>query len=626
MPATSIGSALALAGTLRASSDEQLAALLAARELRENGIRDFFDLADALLDADSVHRALGRLDRPTLVTITVLATPLTRADAAAAIESLGGDPAALEQHLAAAVALALVADDGTHVAAYEAVTERLRTWPELGLPSPEELASAPAPAFLEVVSDASSQYIDRVAAEHAFATTSAIAELVAELAHEPARELAKGGIALPDTKRLATVMGVELGLVPVMQSIAVRAELIALEGGHWMTTELSADWVTGSWGERWAGLAGAWLDRLPPDIRSLLAGRSHSAWGERLDEYVAWVFPAGGEWMADRVRVYTRDAELLGITAETTPSTPGATLLAQGREAAAGAMSALFPTPVESVYLQHDLSVISPGPLASALDARLRTLADVEGRAIASSYRISAASLGRALATGETEQSLREFLSAISLTGIPQPLDYLITETAARFGLLRVGALDGSESQPGEVDYGARSYIRSEDGTLLGTLVVDHSLAALGLTRTGHNRVVSRFDRDTVFWALTDARYPAAAEDSRGRVHTVRRKAPARAHVAAPTAPTRALIEKLRLGSADTGVSTDDAWLSRQLDLAIRNKLALTVTVEMPNGSTIDYQLEPASVAGGRLRARDRKADIERTLPLSSITEVGPAE
>ena len=48
-------------------------------------------------------------------------------------------------------------------------------------------------------------------------------------------------------------------------------------------------------------------------------------------------------------------------------------------------------------------------------------------------------------------------------------------------------------------------------------------------------------------------------------------------------------------------------------------------TVQMPDGSAIDYVLEPSSVAGGRLRALDRNSDIERTLPLASITAVAPA-
>jgi hypothetical protein len=45
----------------------------------------------------------------------------------------------------------------------------------------------------------------------------------------------------------------------------------------------------------------------------------------------------------------------------------------------------------------------------------------------------------------------------------------------------------------------------------------------------------------------------------------------------------------------------------------------------MPNGKVVDYRLEPASVSGGRLRARDPLSEIERTLPLSSIAAVSDA-
>jgi hypothetical protein len=50
--------------------------------------------------------------------------------------------------------------------------------------------------------------------------------------------------------------------------------------------------------------------------------------------------------------------------------------------------------------------------------------------------------------------------------------------------------------------------------------------------------------------------------------------------------------------------------------------LLLTVTVTMPDGREVAYTLEPSSVAAGRMRALYRGADIERTLPLSSIIAV----
>jgi hypothetical protein len=141
----------------------------------------------------------------------------------------------------------------------------------------------------------------------------------------------------------------------------------------------------------------------------------------------------------------------------------------------------------------------------------------------------------------------------------------------------------------------------------------------------GPHRLLSRFAPDVVFWALADARYPVAAEDGDGAIVRLRRYRVA--HVTAPTPrpdPIEALLDRIA-ESADGGPGTEQAWLARQLEAAARSKETLTVTVRMPGGDTADYLLAPASVANGRLRARDRKADIERTLPLSAIAAVSPA-
>lgn len=615
MPASD-ESALALAGQLRALTDAELIELLSARDIREQGIRDFFDLADALLDPASIQHALGRLDRPTLTTLAILSElgAATEKAAATQLNALGADPHDLPAHLAAAQRVALVTEAGGVYSVPASVTLQLQQWPALGLPSLAELVEQPAPAALAPVSQVDARFTDTVCSERAFASTGSVAELVAELQHDSARELARGGIALPDNKRLAASMGVELDEVAALLEIGERAGLVALDDGRWMPTLASTEWFGHSWAERWAALADAWVQRLPADIRQILARSSHAAWGERLDEYAAWLYPAGGEWMRERIATYTRDARLLGITTEHMPSTPGAALLSQGAQAAATAMAELFPAEVTQVYVQPDLSIVSPGPLAPHLDARLRSLADVEGRALASTYRVSTPSLYRALAAGETTATIREFLAGISLTGIPQPLDYLLGEAATRYGLVRVGAVDGG-----------RAYVRSTDDTVLRTLLVDQGVGSLGLTRAG-DRLLSRFDHELVFWTLSEARYPVAAENAAGEVIVVRRRQAGRSATVAAAAPALSLIEKLRLGSSDDPDTTGAAWLSRQLDVAIRGKLGLTVTVKMPDGSTSDFQLEPASVASGRLRARDRKADIERTLPLSSIVSVGPAQ
>jgi hypothetical protein len=129
-----------------------------------------------------------------------------------------------------------------------------------------------------------------------------------------------------------------------------------------------------------------------------------------------------------------------------------------------------------------------------------------------------------------------------------------------------------------------------------------------------------------VFWALSDARYPVAAEDADGTPVSLRRNrvaAPARAE---PVDPAIALIKRLRVEGELDESETSDAWMARQLDIAIRGRVPLRVSVAMPDGRVIDYVLEPTGVGGGRLRGRDRGADIERTLPLSSIKSIGAIE
>jgi hypothetical protein len=626
MPASNT-STLSLAGRLRDLGDDKLVALLTAREIRDTRIRDYFDLADALLDSASVQKALAALDRTSLAAIATLGSRrdgATTADVGAALSTLETSESVVEDNLAAAYELALLDRAGASWIVYGPVADQLSAWPESGLPSPAQLVADTAPAVLTPVSASDSRFIDHAAAEHAFSATNAVAALLAELQREPARELARGGIALPDTKRLATAMALELDDVAPVVAIAARSGLAVLDPSGWLPTERANEWMLSTNGERWARLAGAWFERLPDDIRRLLSSRPGAEWGERLAEYVRWLYPAGGTWMRERTLAFSHEAELLGITANSTPSTPGSALLSKGETAATELMTALFPPEIDKVYLQHDLSIVAPGPLLPRLDARLRVMADVETRTLATSYRVSESTINRALTSGETADSIRAFLAGIAITGLPQPLEYLIVGAAARFGSLRVGAI--TEPPTAADQQGAQTYVTAEDASLLSAIMVDHGLISLGLTRIGPYKAVSRFPLEVTFWSLSEARYPVAAEDAHGTIILLDRLRTARSSAPAAESPAEAIVRKLRLIGESTSAENGQAWLERQLDTAIKAKIGLTVTVAMPDGSSVNLQLEPASVAGGRLRARDRRSDLERTLPLKSITAVGPSE
>lgn len=613
------GSALALAARLRALDDDALARLVTQREIRDAGIRDFFDLAEALLDRTSVQSALERLDRGTLALLAV-AGELAETSGAPTAEQLSarlelpiGD---VRERIAIALEAGLLGTESGRYAPWDAVVEQLRAWPAFGLPASRDLESSSPPAVLEPVSETDVRFIDRGAGDRAFGTLGAVTETLLALRDAPARRLTRGGLALPDARRLAGIAGVEAAEVELLLDIAARAGLAVLSGAEWVPTQRLSAWLTGSRIDRWAELATGWLSRLPDDLRELLRSRAHAVWGDGLLDYLAWLYPAGGAWIRERAAAAAREAELLGITGAGAPSTAGTRLLLDGTAAAAEAMAASFPPEVDQVYLQHDLTVIAPGPLRVDLETRLRGMAEPEARGVASSFRITAVSLTRAFVAGETADSVRAFLSALSLTGIPQPLEYLIADTAARFGTLRVGRLDET---PG-------AYVRSDDTGLLRQLAVDQALTPLGLEAAGVDRLTTRFDVGLLYTALLDARYPVVAEDAEGEIVAMRAERRASSGGGAPTDDTAALlISRVRESAADAPEEADRAWLARQLELAIKGKVTVTVTVRLPDESLAEYVLEPAALAGGRLRARDRRADIERTLPLASIISVADA-
>ncbi|MDJ0338299.1 helicase-associated domain-containing protein [Cryobacterium sp. PH31-O1] len=616
--------------------DAELRRVIRARGVTASGIHDFFDLAEALLDSSSVQVALSHLDRATLAVLAV-AGQLTSSNSVPSLNAvanrlceLGSVEVALNDVARRVDTLhALLLADHTDGCAipYDAVSAHLATWPAQGLPGAVELATALPPASLPAVPHTEITFIDQLAAERVFAVVSSIAELVNELSREPARQLSRGGLGLPDTKRLAAVMSVELDLVAPIVALAARADLLARSDGYWMETEAGEAWLLERTTLRWAALAAAWQTALPPIVAEILPQQAGLHWGDGLTAFIAWLYPAGGEWMLSQLTEFARDAELLGITTHDTTSTAGASVLRGDLEAAVATMATALPTEVGAVYLQHDLSIVAPGPLAPSIDSRLRGLADVESRELATSYRITAASVNRALAAGENAATLLAFLASISLTGIPQPVDYLINESASRYGRVRVGSQGGgphAQVRPPDGDTVYLSYVSSADAALLGTIAVDQTLAPIGLVRADDGQhLLSRFAGDAVFWALSDARYPVAAEDDLGEIVHLRRHQIARV-VVTPTVDTAlTLVEKLRLG-AESGVSVADAWLARQLDTAIKAKQAILVSIAMPGGAVVDYLLEPASVSNGRFRARDRRADIERTLPLKSILSITP--
>ena len=563
-----------LATWLAIRDDAALAETFAARSVSPSATwQDFFDAADALTDAASVDRALSRLPRPALAALSNGETDAERGmlERFALVDSHGAPYGIVIERVAAARAAkpdAFTPDDASAEA------------------SPADPAASAA------------------AAERAFTATGALADLLIATHHSPLARTGAGSVSATDRKRL-TDAGAAASPEDVddLVSIASAARLLDGTEREWTVSERADAWLQAATPERWAVVVEGLRENLRAGLRTPAGGCiAPSLWPGR--------YPLDPQWPALATRT-RRLCEQWGLVTPEGDEPAWARSLRDGGPADSGALAELLPAEIDRIYLQADLSAIAPGPLAPSLDLRLRRIAVRESRAQASTYRFTSESLGAGMNEGETAESVRGFLSKLSLTGIPQPLDYLITSTAARHGLVRVG-----------MDEHGNTTIESTDPSTLNAIGVDQALRPLGLVADGRN-LLTRAARDVVYWSLADARYPVVAVDEQGDPATIARWRPPRRTPAAETQHSFApLIARLR---ETHGTDADAAWLGRELEQAVRSRSVIAVDVRLPDGTERSFTLEATGLGGGRLRGRDRAADIERTLPVSSIVSVRSA-
>ena len=552
----------AFAERLPLAGDDELAALFAARRVSAGANwHDFFDAAEALLAPESVARAVAELPRDVLADLATGSGP----------ERLG-----------------LTGPDG---APYAVVREAL---------------GAVTPTRTPARTPATASELDAAhAAERAFTTTSSLADVLLVSLRTPLARVGSGAVGAADRRRLAQEEIVrDADEADDLVALAEATGLLAGAERTWLVTPAGADWVRVSSGERWARLAEALRAALPAGLRTAEGGWIDPAlWDE--------AYPLSEGW-GERAERWRRLMVLAGLATDTGTEPAWARPLRDGGGADPAPLVALMPHEVDKVFLQNDLTAISPGPLAPGLDVRLQSIAQRESHAQASTYRFTETTVAASLSAGETAETILEFLGELSLTGVPQPLEYLVQRTAERHGLVRVSL---------EPDSG-HTIVSSRDHSLLETIAVDQALRALALAPDGR-MLRTRASRESVYWALADAKYPVIALDADGGSETLdRRKVASAAPATDPATKYAPLIEVLR---AAHGGDADAAWLERELETAVRGKSVLEVDVALPDGSTRTFLLEATGLGGGRLRGRDRAADVERTLPVKSITAVRPA-
>jgi hypothetical protein len=223
---------------------------------------------------------------------------------------------------------------------------------------------------------------------------------------------------------------------------------------------------------------------------------------------------------------------------------------------------------------------------------------------LATGYRISPLSISCGLEEGLSEKQIRALLEKLSGAQLPQPVDYLISETATRFGRLKIKA--------GETG----SVLSSTDELLATQILMDSKLKAYGLRKSGDN-LVSSLEPESLYHALRENGYLAIRIDLSGKAI-----APSAIHKnSSHAAMFQDQLTRLRKQDIEIADQAPESDVDRKIQLALASKSILLVEINA-NGKVMNFILEPIGLANGRLRARDRKADIERTLPVSAITSI----
>jgi hypothetical protein len=432
----------------------------------------------------------------------------------------------------------------------------------------------------------------------------AVTELIFDLDQHLVREVAKGSLGLPDIKRASAHLGKSKEYVKTIFELAKVAGVVAASEKRFQPTALADSWISASPKARWLILCEAWLSMLGAAGSKELLTQLGQHRSKKLKDLIQIGFPFSSLAPASRINRLADMAEQIGLSSSGSPASWLADVLAGKLAPAAKALESRLPAQQERIIIQADLSIITPGPLASSLEVQLRKFADTENIGLASSYRISPLSISCGLEEGMTESQIRALLQKLNGADLPQPVDYLIRETAERFGRLKISAHEKA------------SLLVSSDELLAKQITMDSKLKPLMLENKSQG-IYSPVDAQSLYHSLRESGYLAVMVDEKGKVI-----APSSIHKSSNEAAAfLQQIERLRAQDVEMADAAPASDMERKILLAIKTKSTLKVQINA-NGKVIDYLLEPIGIANGRLRARDRKADIERTLPVSAITSI----
>ncbi|NRN69861.1 putative RNA methylase [Kibdelosporangium sp. 4NS15] len=514
--------------------------------------------------------------------------------------------------------------------------------------------------------------VDATAAGEAMELIRHTEKLIALWSGEPPAVLRAGGLGVRDIRRLARELQADEVRCTLIAELALGAGLVIATDTstpQWAPTTQADVWLAATPPHRWATLASVWLDlpRLPglagskdlrdkviaplsEELRRPLAPASRRRVLDALGEFepgtgvdspddlaglLAWRAPRRGGRLRDDLVFWTiREAQALGLVAFGALTSAARALIEDGPAVAAKNMADAMPQPVDHVLVQADLTVVAPGPLEQTLGHEINLVADVESAGGATVYRISEASIRRALDAGRTSTDLHELFRTRSRTPVPQSLTYMIDDVARRHGQLRGGA--------------AMSFLRCDDEALLAEVAASPAGARLELRKIAPGVLVSPVPLADVLEELRGAGFAPSAEDSDGRLMDLRpsgvrvplRQRPKPAGVPRTASPEQLadLVSAMRAGDKAAGTrrgrtvalagggGADTSATLALLQEAVTQGRNVHIGYVDANGTASQRVIEPIRVGAGVVEGLDSTRSETHRFALHRITAVSLVE
>lgn len=580
-----------VSAALRSMSDEKLQSLITQRMINSAQLLDFFDLAEALT-------------KPPALSATIAGLPLSQARE---LRALAAGTAA-NKKIAVDLADQMLISPAPEFAPFESTLNSLLEFSKINPPSMNSVSMV----TIETEDVPAQDQIDRDCGVEIFETLQAITELIFDLEHRYVREVGRKNVGLPDLKRLATHLHKTTDYAKQIYELCSLTGIINLADGRWQLGAASESWLAWQPSDRFNHLARTWREILgDASARELQESIQKLSGLVSLDQQLKYTYPFADGSVTSKISKLANLAALIGLASAGWMSGWAKNVLACDYEAASQLAAAKLPAPQRKLICQADLSLIAPGPLPTDVEILIRRFADTEQIGMASTYRLSALSISHGLETGLSISEIRELLQEMSGKDLPQPIDYLLKESETRFGRLKISGGEDDE----------RTYLQSTDNVLLAEIMSEIKLKPFALTPISDGSLACRFEPEVLYFGLRELGFVAVRVDSSGQVISPLMVSPQKPS-SVQINPVLADIHRLRQQEEKLGSSPDDDDLHRQIQLAIKNKARAKFTVTSNSGAEIEFLLEPIGIANGRLRAKDRKADLERTLPITSIVKV----